>query len=241
MTVPSDTDVLVLAGGLGTRLRAVVPDRPKALADIHDRPFIHYLLDQVRAAGFRRVILCVGYKADQMETRLRAEAGNLELVFSREEAPLGTAGALGLAAPLIRSERALVLNGDSLVEADLAGFLAWHGQSPFAAGLVAVEVPDAARFGTLRIGAGGRIEAFLEKQQRPEPGWINAGAYCVPRARLAAIPRDRAMSLEADIFPGWVGEGALGAWPVRGRFIDIGTPQSYAAAASFFARQETGA
>jgi NDP-sugar pyrophosphorylase family protein len=236
-----ETDVLVLAGGLGTRLREVVPDQPKVLAAIHGRPFVYYLLDQVRSAGFRRVIFCVGYKAEQVEAQLRAEAGGLEIVFSREERPLGTAGALGLAAPLIHSEQVLVLNGDSVVEADLDAFLTWHSQSDFAAGLIAVEVPDAARFGTLQIGEGGRIDAFLEKQQQAAPGWINAGVYCMPCARLAAIPHDRAISLEAEVFPTWVRDGVLGAWPVRGRFIDIGTPQSYAMGMSFFARRETGA
>ena len=240
MFEPRETDVLVLAGGLGTRLRAVVSDRPKPMAAIHGRPFISYVLEQLAAAGFRRVILCVGHRAEQVETLLGPVPGGLEIVFSREERQLGTAGALGLAAPLVRSERVLALNGDSFIDTDFARFGAWAADSPFVAALIAVHVDDAGRYGTLELAEDGRVAAFREKEGRAEPGWISAGAYVLPRALLSEFPFDRPRSLETDVFPQWVAREILGAWRMQGRFIDIGTPESYAAAAKFFAPEGTG-
>jgi NDP-sugar pyrophosphorylase family protein len=240
MFEPRETDVLVLAGGLGTRLRAVVSDRPKPMAAIHGRPFISYVLEQIAAAGFRRAILCVGHRAEQVEALLGPVPGGLEIVFSREEQQLGTAGALGLAAPLVRSERALVLNGDSFIDADFARFGTWADESPFAAALLAVHVDDAGRYGTLELADDGRVVAFREKEGGAEPGWISAGAYLLPHALLAAIRTDRPRSLETDVFPDWAERGALGAWCARVRFIDIGTPESYAVAAEFFESERAG-
>lgn len=240
MFQPQQTDVLVLAGGLGTRLRAVVSDRPKPMAAIHGRPFISYLLDQIAAAGFGRVIFCVGHRAEQVETLLGPIPKTLQIVFSREERQLGTAGALGLAAPLMHSERALVLNGDSYIDVDLVQFGAWADRGPFEAALIAVHVDDARRYGTLELARDGRVIAFREKEGRAEPGWINAGAYVLPRTLISTIPSDGPRSLETDIFPDWVMRGALGAWCIRERFIDIGTPESYAAASEFFAAERAG-
>jgi len=235
-----DTDVLVLAGGLGKRLRTVVLDRPKSLAEIHGRPFLYYLFDQLETAGCRRVVLCTGDRASQVEQVLRHCPHKLELHFSPEKAALGTAGALGLAAQHVRSDRALVLNGDSFVDTDLQGFADWYAALDFEVGLVAVRVPDAARFGTLDIREDGRINAFVEKCGAASPGWINAGIYMIERQRLAELPKDRAVSLETEIFPQWAAQGVMGAYRVHDRFIDIGTPDSYAAAKDFFA-PETGA
>jgi D-glycero-alpha-D-manno-heptose 1-phosphate guanylyltransferase len=234
---PGATDVVILAGGLGTRLQSVVADRPKALAEVNARPFLSYVLDQVERAGFRRVILCTGFRADQIEAALDGSSGRLELVFSREEKPLGTGGALGLAASRLKSPHALVLNGDSFIDADLIGFLNWYDDHSAEIGLIAVGIEDTGRFGTLEIGGEGRVGAFHEKRGLAEPGWINAGAYLMTRQRLSEIPADRAVSLETDVFPAWCEAGLIAAYRVRDRFIDIGTPESYAAAVAFFAHQ----
>ena len=115
----SNIEAAILAGGLGTRLRSVVPDRPKVLAEIGGRPFIEILLDQVAAAGIRTAVLCTGYLGDQIEARLGTRRGPLALRYSREVEPLGTGGALRLALPMLASDTVLVLNGDSYCDADL--------------------------------------------------------------------------------------------------------------------------
>ena len=116
----------VLAGGFGSRLRAAIPDRQKVVAPVGGRPVLTRILDQLAGAGVRRAVLGVGYLADQVRDLLGQSYDGMELVYSEEPEPLGTAGALRHARGLLDGDPVLVLNGDSYVEANLAAFLAWH-------------------------------------------------------------------------------------------------------------------
>src|SRR5689334_3321740 len=109
----------ILVGGLGTRLRSLIADRPKPLAEVHGRPFLIYLLDQLAAAGLHEIVLCSGYRAEQIEAALGDHYKALNLHYSQETELLGTAGALRLALPLLKSNTVVVLNGDSMCECDL--------------------------------------------------------------------------------------------------------------------------
>jgi NDP-sugar pyrophosphorylase family protein len=225
-------EAAILAGGLGTRLAACVADRPKVLADVRGRPFLTYLLDQLAASGVERAVLCTGYRGDMVEAALGARRGALELAYSREREALGTGGALRLALGELRSKTVLVLNGDSFVEADLRELCAVHGAGGALGTLLLTEVEDAGRYGRVELDGAGRISAFREKSAGGR-GWINAGVYALERELLERIPAGRKLSLERDILPGWVPLGLRGH-VTRGRFIDIGTPESYAAAQRFF-------
>jgi D-glycero-alpha-D-manno-heptose 1-phosphate guanylyltransferase len=225
--------VAILAGGLGTRLRPVIGERAKVVAEVNGRPFLAHLLDQVARFGFRDVVLCVGWQAEAVEAALGARHGPLRLRYSREPAPLGTGGALRLALPLLAGPSAMVLNGDSYCDADLAAAWAEHRARRAPATLVLVEMADTSRYGRVEVDAEGVIRRFTEKQESSTPGWINAGIYLLERARIEAIPSDRALSFERDVLPGWIGAGLRGH-RTRARFIDIGTPQSYSAASRFF-------
>ncbi len=123
---PAGVPVAILAGGLGTRLRPAIGEHPKVLAEIDGRPFIAYLLDQVAAAGFRDVVLCVGWRAEEVERALGSAHGPLRLRYSREPEPLGTAGALRLALPALTGETVVVMNGDSYCDTDLVAAWRWH-------------------------------------------------------------------------------------------------------------------
>ncbi len=228
-------DAVVFAGGLGTRLRAAVADRPKVLADVRGRPFLSYLLDQLAAAGIERAILCTGYMAEQVEAAFGAAHGALRLVYSREATPMGTGGALRLALDRVRTDPVLVLNGDSYCGVDLRALLAAHRASRARATMLLTEVEDVARYGVVRTTADGRVESFVEKGGARGPGWINAGVYVLPRAEIAALPADRPVSLERELLPRLVDAGLAGH-RAPGPFLDIGTPESYAAAERFFAR-----
>ncbi|WP_017301387.1 nucleotidyltransferase family protein [Nodosilinea nodulosa] len=224
---------VILVGGLGTRLRSVVSDRPKVLAEINGRPFLGYLLDQVAEAGLRHVVLCTGYRADQVRSLLGDRWQDLTLTYSQETTPLGTGGALRLALPQLRSSTILALNGDSYCGADLAAFWDFHRQKQTQATLLLTQVPDTQRFGRVQVDGGDRIVAFEEKGNTTGPGWINAGLYLVSQSHLANIPADRPISLEKDIFPQWIDQGLYG-YRAKGKFIDIGTPETYRQAADFF-------
>lgn len=226
---------MVLAGGLGTRLATCVPDRPKALAAVDGEPFLVRLLDQLAAAGCHRTILCTGHLGEQIEREFGAVHEGIELVHAREPAPLGTGGALRHALPLLHDRAALVLNGDSYCDLDLRQFVAWARAGADAPALVAAQVPDAARFGALRLDADGAVRAFGEKAAAG-PGWINAGIYWLPARVLALLPPGP-RSLERQVLPELLPTG-LRAFRTDAPFLDIGVPDAYAAAPSFFAACE---
>lgn len=229
----------ILAGGLGTRLQEVVSGRPKVLAEVRGRPFLSYLLDQLAAAGIRDVVLCTGYRGEQVQDRFGLAYGSLRIAYSEEQVPLGTAGALRLALPLLKSETILVMNGDSFCNLSLSAFWHWHHQRNAQASLVLVRTADAGRFGRVQVDAEGKVTGFEEKSAGGIPGWINAGVYLLAVSRIQTIPEKGAVSLERTMFPAWIREGVYG-YQCPGSFLDIGTPESYAAADRFFL-QETRA
>jgi D-glycero-alpha-D-manno-heptose 1-phosphate guanylyltransferase len=229
----SQATAVILVGGLGTRLRTVIADRPKVLAEIRGRPFLAYLLDQVAAAGVHDVVLCTGYLGAQIQSCFGGSYKGMRLAYSQEPSPLGTAGALRLTMPLLRSDPVLVMNGDSYCKVDFQPFVTWHFERRANATLLLTEVPDTRRYGRVEVAADGQIQRFEEKGGQRRPGWINAGVYVLSQQILLTIPEHRAVSLERDIFPAQIGRGLYG-YQSAGEFLDIGTPESYAEAERFF-------
>lgn len=230
----------ILAGGLGTRLRLVLADRPKVLAEVHGRPFLAYLLDQLSTSGLRTVVLCTGYLGEQIRHEFGDSYGNLDLLYSQEASPLGTGGALRLALPLFQADPILVMNGDSFCDMDLGAFWGWHRSVRGEASLALVKMANSTRYGRVRVGADGAVLSFEEKSGRGDPGWVNAGIYLLTRSFIQAIPENRAISLEKDIFPAWIGRSLYG-YQTEGCFLDIGTPEAYAEAGRFFVPETAGA
>jgi NDP-sugar pyrophosphorylase family protein len=223
----------ILVGGRGTRLRPVVSDRPKALAPVAGRPFLSYWLEALEQQGFRDVVLCAGYQASQLQETFGSRHGGLTLTHSVEARPLGTGGALRHALRLFRSDPVLVLNGDSFCVVDLQAFFREHMECGARASLVLTQVPDTGRFGRVECQPDGHVQAFREKSDDAGPGWINAGIYLIRRELLADLPDNQEASLERDLLPTW-GGGRLHGFRCRGKFIDIGTPESLSQAARFF-------
>lgn len=232
MTGFAECTAYVLAGGLGVRLRPAVPDRPKALAEILGRPYVFHLLDRLARLGLRRVVLCTGHLAGQLERALGGSYRGMDLLFSREDTPLGTAGALRLALKRHPAELVLAVNGDSLSDADLTAYLAWFRAGGLPAALLLHPVPDAARYGRVELDGQGRIGGFMEKGASG-PGRVNAGVYLLRPEVLAGIAPGQAASLEHDVFPQLAAAGRLGGYESQARFLDIGTPESYAGAGRF--------
>jgi histidinol-phosphate phosphatase family protein len=223
----------VLAGGLGTRLRPVVANRPKVLAEVDGQPFITRLLDELANAGICRAVLCTGYLAEQVHAAVGESYRGLDISYSRETEPLGTAGALRLALRHFNSDPVLVMNGDSFCSVDLKRFLEWHLEHKAAGTLLLTHVTCAERFGAVKVDQSGAVLEFSEKQAGNSAGWINAGVYLLSERFLSSIPQGRKLSLEYDVFPQWVGRGLYG-WRTAGRFIDIGTPEDFYRAGDFF-------
>jgi NDP-sugar pyrophosphorylase family protein len=229
---------IILAGGFGTRLRGVLPELPKLLAPVNGRPFLRYLIDRLESAGVREVVLCTGYRADQIRAEFARCPTPLTLKFSHETQPLGTGGAVRQALEATDAATFLVLNGDSYIDCPLQPFIAWHKQHGLPGSLLLTHVADAARFGTVETDERGLIRAFREKEGQPVPGWINAGVYLLSRRLLEPLTPGQHYSLEKDLFPRWLPD-SLGGYRVHAAFLDIGTPESLAQAAAFLARVRT--
>ncbi len=235
----SNVTAAILAGGLGTRLQSVVADRPKVLAPVAGRPYLAYLLDQLAVVGVREVVLLTGHLAEQVKDAFGDTYGGMRLRYCVEPSPLGTAGSLRHALALFRTPRVLLLNGDSYVEMDFAALLEQHHRQKADVSLVLCRVDDTSRFGRVEVDADGRVVRFEEKRKDAGSGWINAGVYLLRRDVIDSIPPARAVSLERDVLPQWITTGCrVQAYQTTGRFLDIGTPESYAAGASFFYAHE---
>jgi NDP-sugar pyrophosphorylase family protein len=220
-------EAVILCGGLGTRLHRVVADRPKALVEVRGRPFVEWLLlGLARNDGIRHVILATGHLGAMIEHHFGDQLWcGIRLSYSHETQPLGTAGALRLAASQAASQHLLVLNGDTYCPHDSRRLLDVHLQNSAAATLWLSRVQDPSGFGSVALDAKGRILGFHEKAAADGRQLASAGIYLIKRDVIATIQPDRAVSLEREVFPSLVGHGLFGVVGA-GAFVDIGTPES---------------
>jgi D-glycero-alpha-D-manno-heptose 1-phosphate guanylyltransferase len=229
----SEITVVILAGGLGTRLRPIVSNKPKVLAEVLGRPFLKYLFDQLVHAGAREVVLCTGYMADSVREEIGGTYGSLCIKHSMEDVPLDTGGALRLALPLIRSDTVMVMNGDSYVNADFKAFLEWFLRKNIIGALLLAKVLDSSRYGRVVTSSDDHIETFEEKGGFGGEGFINAGVYLLQKKVVETIPPGKTFSLERELFPSLI-RNKLYGYECKGEFIDIGTPKSFLEAEKFF-------
>jgi D-glycero-alpha-D-manno-heptose 1-phosphate guanylyltransferase len=226
---------VLLVGGMGVRLRSVVPVAPKPLARIGNRPFLELLIRQLRYQGIQHLVLCTGYLAEKIEQEFGdGQEFGVTIQYSRESQQMGTAGAVKLAKPFLEgSGDFLVLNGDSFVEVAFEPLVGFHREHGGLVSMAVLPVPDASRYGTVQVGLGERVTGFLEKG-KCGPGLVNAGVYVFSREIFDHIPEGLA-SLEKDVFPHLRG-GSVYAREQQGMFIDIGTPEDYARAQAICAQ-----
>lgn len=221
---------IILAGGLGTRLASVNRDRPKALAQVGERPFLELLLHRLRLSGFTRVILSVGYLHGMIVEHFGSQFEGIELAYAIEEEPLGTGGATVRALDLAQGSPLFVLNGDTLVDVDFAAMLARHVALGASVSIAVVEMADCSRFGRVLIDED-RVVGFTEKGMAV-PGKISAGVYVMNRDLFARYEVPIVFSLERDFFVPRVHELRPLAFSASGSFIDIGVPEELARAQS---------
>jgi len=229
----SRVTAVILAGGMGTRLRQVVSDRPKVMAEINGKPFLYYVLDQLAEVDIKRVVISTGYMADKIEEVIGFSYKGLKVDYSWEESPLGTGGALKLAGQSISMKYCLVMNGDSYTEFDPVSLFRSHKQKNASIVLLAKMVPGTSRFGTIQMNEQNEIIRFMEKGETTDSRLINAGVYIMKTSALQKIPEKIPCSLEYDFFPFMIGKNIYG-YEAEGKFIDIGTPESYSQAEKFF-------
>jgi NDP-sugar pyrophosphorylase family protein len=225
---------LVLAGGLGTRLRAAFATGPKSLAPVGGKPFLDYLLTWLSSSGVHDVILCVGYKAAQIQGHAgTGEAWGLRVRYSIEEKPLGTAGALKKAEGLFSGDCVFVINGDTYLEVDLPLMLAFHRKRKALVTIAAARASDAERYGSLELDESSRITAFREKRSKAEAAGtdqkrlINGGVYILRHECFAEIREGCEVSLEREVLPDLISTNGILGFVTDGYFLDIGIENDY--------------
>jgi D-glycero-alpha-D-manno-heptose 1-phosphate guanylyltransferase len=224
--VSAVSEAIVLAGGLGTRLRGVIGELPKPLAMVAGRPFLFWLLAYLERAGLERILLSVGFRHDEIRTVVGTAFGRMRLEYVTEDEPRGTGGAIAFALQHCQSRRVLCLNGDTYFEVDIDAMAAETVGADVAIALR--QVDDVGRFGAVKCQEG-RITGFAEKNARG-PGLISGGTYLLDRSRVAAQLAPMKSSFEQDFLARRLQDMRFMGFVSNGYFIDIGVPESFAQA-----------
>ncbi|MCD6427464.1 MAG: nucleotidyltransferase family protein [Caldisericaceae bacterium] len=217
---------VILAGGLGTRVRNITEDKiPKVMLPINGKPFLLYILDYLKTQNIKNVVLCVGFKKEIIKDYFRdGRKYGLNLFYSEEKTPLGTAGALKNAERFISSDRFLLLNGDTLFKINLDELLRFHNSKKAKISVALKYLQNTQRYGRVEINSDNAIIQFIEKGIRKQ-GIINGGLYLMERDVLSLIEKFPS-SLEKDVLPMLINKGLYGK-VFDEYFIDIGVPEDY--------------
>lgn len=219
-------ECIVLAGGLGTRLRGVIGDQPKCMAPVRGKPFLRHLFDYLEAEGCRRLILSLGHRHEVITNWLKTQNPPFEITYVIERESLGTGGGIRLAMQEATAENVIVLNGDTMFRISLEALLGRHKQHQAETTLALKTMRDFERYGVVRVNEQHIVSAFEEKKHY-DTGLINGGIYCIRRERLLTRNLPQKFSFEKDYLEKYVDEGVFSGYVQDAYFIDIGIPEDY--------------
>ena len=219
-------ECIVLAGGLGTRLRSAVPDTPKCMAPVAGKPFLHFVINYLQAQGIESFIFSLGYMHEVIDEFLLAHYPLLNYQLSIEEEPLGTGGAIRLACKKATEPNVLVLNGDTMYKTDLAKLSAFHHQHAAACTLSLKPMHDFDRYGVVEINKDGYIQSFKEKQFYKQ-GLINGGVYALNVPEFLSLDLPEKFSFEKDYLEKYYASEKMMGLMQDEYFIDIGIPEDF--------------
>lgn len=218
---------VVLAGGLGTRLRSIVSDVPKPMAPVAGKPFLELLLSSLIRKGIDDIILSVGYQREIIIDYFGLTYKGVPINYAVEETPLGTGGALVNAFKKIDwEEDVFVLNGDTFLDFNLLDMKQKYETSRAEVGIALKKMDDCSRYGRVMVSEKNGIIGFTEKGKKVE-GVVNAGVYILRPSFLGRFKFENKFSLETECFVRHVEEIAFCPYTVDSYFIDIGVPDDY--------------
>lgn len=217
------TEAIILAGGLGTRLRDAIGEFPKPLAPVNNKPFLHYLFAYLCTQEIESVVLSVGYKSEMIEADFGSQYLGIKIKYAKEKERLGTGGGIKLALEKINGDNCFVINGDTYFDIDLRQLEKNHSTE---CTLAAKAMINFDRYGTIDIDSKGVVTAFNEKQAKTE-GIINGGTYCLSKSILANFPNAAAFSFEQDYLEVNTSNEKVRAIVFQDYFMDIGIPEDY--------------
>ena len=217
-------EIIILAGGLGTRLKGISGDVPKPMIEINQKPFLQRLLDSISKYNISRVVISIHYNADYFIKHLDCEAYPFEIKFVVDDKLYGTGGAIKKSLTHCVTRDAVVLNGDTFTNLNLEDFYAFHLMKNCVVTMSALKMSNFSRYGSLKVDSDSRVTSFEEKKF-VEKGFINAGCYVVNRNFILEVGKD-IFSFEEDILQSPISVGVC-AFKYDGYFIDIGIPDDY--------------
>jgi D-glycero-alpha-D-manno-heptose 1-phosphate guanylyltransferase len=219
-------EAIILAGGLGTRLQEAVPELPKCLAPVNGLPFIQYVVNHLIAHQVTKIILALGYRSEQVTEYFNHHPQKVPVIYSNEETPLGTGGAVNLALKHTTKENTVIVNGDTLCRADVLQLAAKHQQYKAVCTLSLKPMKSFNRYGSVTLEQNGRISSFHEKKYCEE-GLINTGVYLLNVPYYGKIGFPEKFSFENDFLEKYCSEGIVSGYVQDEYFIDIGIPEDY--------------
>lgn len=220
-------DIIILAGGFGTRLQSEVHDVPKPMAPVNGKPFLEYILNHIERQGFNRVILSTGYLGNIISEHFGKKFKTINLEYTHEKEPLGTGGAIKLASEKVHSPYFIIMNGDTFFPINLQLLFQTHVEHLANLTLALREAPDASRYGQVECITNGRITRFIEKSSEKKSGLINGGIYILNTKFFKRFEFPEKFSFERDFL-----EKQLDTYEFYGQvfndyFLDIGIPEDY--------------
>lgn len=220
---------VILAGGMGTRLQSVVKDLPKPMAPLNGRPFLELILNSLyKSKVVSKIILCVGYKRELIQSYFGNKFKSIPIEYSIEESPLGTGGAVLNSISLINDDSFLLINGDTIFDINYLDLVNWHIDSSADITLATKIMDNTSRYGTIQR-KDSRIIKFNEKKEAAE-GEINGGVYMVNKSVLERFSIGNKFSFEHEILEAMVNDINIQCRSFNGYFIDIGIPEDYSRA-----------
>ena len=219
---------IILAGGMGTRLKTIISDLPKPMAPIMNVPFLTYQLNYLKHFGIKKVIFSVGYLSEKIIAHYNQSFENISIEYSIEKNPLGTGGGIRMAMSNLNEDLVLILNGDSFFDLNLEQFYNLHLEQKADFSLALRYVNNSERYGNIEFNSSNQITSFIEKNQLNQSGYINAGVYILSKKLyLQNTKPDINFSIEKDFFEKQLNQLIIKGFEFKDYFIDIGIPEDY--------------
>ena len=219
---------IILAGGMGTRLKTIISDLPKPMAPIMNVPFLTYQLNYLKHFGIKKVIFSVGYLSEKIIAHYNQSFENISIEYSIEKNPLGTGGGIRMAISNLKEDLVLILNGDSFFDLDLEQFYNLHLEQKAEFSLALRYVNNSERYGNIEFNSSNQITSFIEKNQLNQSGYINAGVYILSKKLYLQNTKPNInFSIEKDFFEKQLNQLIIKGFEFKDYFIDIGIPEDY--------------
>ncbi|MDQ6757304.1 MAG: nucleotidyltransferase family protein [Bacteroidota bacterium] len=219
-------ECIILGGGLGTRLRSVIPDLPKCMAPVSGKPFLAYVVAYLQTQGIEKFILSIGYKSETIIEYLNSQAKDFQYQLSIEDEPLGTGGAIKFACTKSSEKTVVVVNGDTLFKINLNKLAAFHHMCGAHCTLSLKPMKDFDRYGIVELNKDYSIRSFKEKQFY-ESGLINGGVYILDAEKFLKEDMPEKFSFEKDYLEILYNKRRMYGVIQDEYFIDIGIPEDY--------------